>query len=112
VGSVRSSTSASPSTSRSLPCLTDIAQGETPNWGGGLLNAIPFSGGFLGEALPFLAAKPKDQISGRQILENWGAPENKEGFHPIKGDRVDAFWDFAGLATEMLMAPPLVPGLQ
>jgi hypothetical protein len=89
---------------------TDVLQGETPNWGGGLLNLIPFSGGFLGDLIPAIAARPKDKVSGRDVLENWGAPANRDGFHPIKGDKVDAFWDVAGLATELALGPPIPVG--
>ena len=76
----------------------DTLQGkENPNWGGGLLNLVPFSD-TMG------LTDPKAQVEGRDILTKLGAPENKQGFHPID-DPLDALLDVGGLATEIALDP-------
>jgi hypothetical protein len=75
----------------------DLLQGNDPNWGGGLLNLIPLSD-TMG------LTDPKSQVEGRDILTKLGAPENKQGFHPID-DPLDALLDVGGLATEIALDP-------
>jgi hypothetical protein len=82
--------------------LIDLAQGETPEWGGGLLNVVPFSD-TMG------LTDRDDRVFGRDILENAGiAPPNKPGF---TGHGWGEFgWDAAGLGVDLLASPPLLPG--
>jgi hypothetical protein len=63
-----------------------------------LLNLIPFSD-TLG------ITDPRERTSGRDLLQSYGlATRNVEGFHPFKNP-TDAFWDVAGLGTEILTDP-------
>ncbi len=55
--------------------LTDIAQGETPNWGGGVANLIPFSD-TLG------ITDPEQAITGWDLAQNWNLYENQPGLDP------------------------------
>lgn len=82
--------------------LTDLLQGETPDWGGGLMNLVPFSDsrGWT---------DPAERKTGRDILANWGAAANVKGFHPID-DPWDATLDVAGLAIELFAGPPVPIG--
>lgn len=81
--------------------ITDLAQGDsTPDWGGGLLNLIPFSDS-LG------ITDRSDRISGRDLLEQWGAPQNKPGFFNESGDfdTEEFIWDLGGFLTEVPLDP-------
>jgi len=51
---------------------------------------------------------PDHHISGREVLERWGAKKNKIGFHPLT-DPADAVLDVLGLAVEVAAFPPYVP---
>ncbi len=80
-----------------------------------LLLAIPFSESFLRKPIDNLlqglginAKVPEKHITGREVLEAWGAPKNKEGFKPFR-DPADALFDVAGLALEFLIVPPFLP---
>lgn len=54
---------------------------------------------------------PDEHIMGRQVLESWGvAPPNVEGFHPILNP-TDAVFDVLGLAADILITPPFLPGI-
>lgn len=55
--------------------LTDIAQGETPDWKGGLLHAIPFSD-TLG------ITNSEEGATGWDLARNWNLYENQPGIDP------------------------------
>lgn len=73
--------------------LDMLTGGNTP--ASELLSWIPFSDsfGFTNE---------QNAASGRDILENLGAPKNQEGFF---NSPTDSAWDVAGLATEVVTDP-------
>ena len=75
--------------------LDNLTGGDTP-WSE-LASIIPFSDtlGLTNQA---------NAASGRDILENLGAPENKPGFHPF-AEPGDAAWDTASLLTEIALDP-------
>jgi hypothetical protein len=69
--------------------VTDIFQGREPDWGGGLLNLIPF-GDTMG------ITDQTERVSGWELGEKWGMPEGKPGF-----DR----WDLAKFGLEVAGDP-------
>lgn len=77
-----------------------------------VLFLLPFSESYLRDfytkklGLPI----PERHITGREVLEKWGLPSNKPGFHPIR-DPLDALLDVAGFALELAVAPPYLPRL-
>lgn len=71
---------------------------------------LPFSESYL---KPFYEKQlgiqiPDHHITGREVLERWGARKNKPGFHPLD-DPADAVLDVMGLALEVAALPPYVP---
>jgi len=76
----------------------DVAQGDTPELRP-ILDIIPFSD-TMG------ITDPNEDVTGRDVLTNLGAPENREGFHPL-ADTGDAILDIAGLAVDILAGPPV-----
>ncbi len=84
--------------------LMDLAQGDsTPEWGGGLLNLVPFSD-------TAGLTDPHERIHGRELLDQAAhtmgtrLPKNKPGMF---NDLTDFGWDAAGFATEVLTDPLL-----
>jgi hypothetical protein len=79
-----------------------------------LLHLIPFSGTVDRQLAKrgIETPVPDEHIYGREVLERFGAPKNRPGAwnewgkHPEEG-----FWDVAGLAADLLIAPPALPGL-
>lgn len=85
--------------------LTDVAQGEAnPDFGGGLLNLIPFSD-TMG------ITNREERVSGRDVLENVGlAAPNKPGLglnsiNPTEWDWQNLGGDVAGFGAEVVMDP-------
>lgn len=85
--------------------LTDLAQGDsTPDWGGGLLNLVPWSD-TIG------LTNRSERISGRDVLENVGIlGANKpglgiNGWNPTDWDWGNLGGDLAGFGAEVAMDP-------
>lgn len=82
--------------------LIDLAQGDDPNFGGGLLNLIPFSDYFG-------ITDPETSVYGRDMLENVGlAGDNVEGFGGHDWGNIDwgdALADAAGFGIDMINVP-------
>jgi len=77
-----------------------------------LLHLIPFSGTFREQFTEMGIPVPEEHIWGREVLERFGAPRNKPtGISGWKRDPAEAFWDVAGIATDLFLAPPFLPGL-
>jgi hypothetical protein len=79
-----------------------------------LLHLIPFSGTVDRQLAKrgIETPVPDEHIYGREVLERFGAPKNRPGAWNEWGKHPDeAFWDVAGLAADLLIAPPALPGL-
>jgi len=75
-----------------------------------LMVLLPFSEsylkGFWEATFPWKV--PERHITGREVLEKWGAPKNKPGFH-VLADPYDAIYDILGLGVEIFAVPPGLP---
>ncbi len=73
---------------------------------------LPFGESWLKPAYESIGIKiPEKHITGREMLEAQGlAPPNIEGFHPILNP-TDAVFDVLGLAADLLVTPPFLPGI-
>ena len=85
--------------------LIDTIKGEeNPEWGGGLLNLIPYSDTKLKDTA--VGTSREDRVSGRDILDKLGYPENKPGLH--FNDPVDLIGDVLGFGVEVATDPLLL----
>ena len=73
--------------------LTDLAQGNEPEWGGGLLNLVPFS-----DTMGLTNPADMEKTAGRSLLTKWGIAPPEEG----KGWGEDWDWKLAGLGVDLL----------
>jgi hypothetical protein len=72
--------------------VTDLASGQAPKWGGGLLNLIPFSDAFG-------LTRASEGVSGGELLEKWGA------VGPNRAGQLDWGSDVGGMFLEMALDP-------
>jgi len=72
---------------------------------------LPFSESYLkGFYEKTLGIKiPERHITGREVLEAWGAPKDKAASFLSLSDPMDAFFDAAGIALDFLVVPPFLP---
>jgi hypothetical protein len=93
----------------------DLARGDTRKAGEHakqFLHLIPFSGTFQDEFEAAGIPVPEEHIWGREVLESLGAPKNRPGAWDEWGKHPEeAFWDIAGIAADLAIAPPVLPGL-
>lgn len=75
-----------------------------------LWHAVPFSESFLKKPIErvFGVKIPEEHVTGREVLESFGAPKNEPGFN-IRKNPMDAFWDAMGLAADLFLVPPYLP---
>ena len=79
-----------------------------------LLHLIPFSGTIDRQLAKrgIETPVPDEHIWGREVLESFGAPKNRPGaWSEWKEHPDEAFWDIAGVAADLMIAPPVLPGL-